>query len=137
MSDMFGWQLDDCYENGVYVDDATGDVYVNSEDDTDKYEDEDDEFLNSNDPLRKHRRPSLYEANPGQSIAVIGAMLDESRGIGKTSSDKAENSAEESVEYVSMQDHLGSGTTAKRPLKPFEQWVDDVLHGRKTYDDPL
>ena len=138
MSDMFGWQVDDCYEDGVYVDDTTGDVYVNSEDDPDKYEDEDDEFLNSNDPFRKHQRPSLYEANPGQTIAVVGAMLDEYKKIRKKSLYKPEKSAEDSsIKYVSIKEHLGSDTATKKALKPFEQWVEDVLHGRKTHDDPL
>lgn len=134
---MFSWQLDDCYEDGVYIDDATGDVYVNSEDDPDKYEDDEDEFLNSNDPFRKYRRPSLYEANPGQAIAVVGAMLDRYKKTGKKSFGRNEKNAEGCVEYVSIKKHLNLDTATKQTLKPFEQWVEDLLHGKKTYEDQL
>lgn len=116
------------------------------------FEDEDDAFINSNDPLRKNQDLSECKTSPGQTIAIVGAMLDDERAQRTASSDKNEKADweedsddEVAIRYVSMNDHLNSedekptmiGGSPVLPKRPFEQWVDDVLSGKKTYDDPL
>ena len=131
-----------------------GDIYVENCDDGVEFDDEDDAFINSKDPLLRHRRSLLYDIRPGQTIAVMCAMLDDEKAQREASLDKSkqipnilDNSDLEdediAIEYISLQEHMSSETHAaapgivKCPLKPFEQWVDDVLSGKKSYDDPL
>ena len=47
---------------------------------------------------------------------------------------------EQVVEYVSLQDASKEQKVLeqrKLPKRPFEKWVEDVIHGKKTLDDPL
>jgi hypothetical protein len=146
MDGPFGWQFEDHCEEGY--DAGHEDGYEEA------FEDAEDEFLNSNDPLRKPNfQSAVSETSPGQTIAIVGAMLDDERAQWQASYEKNEDIEWEELDddediatkYVSMSEHLSSGN--KRPTviggssvlkkRPFEQWVEDVLSGRKTYDDPL
>lgn len=134
--------------DGLYIDE-NGDAYIEHDEDRYEFDDDEDAFVNSKDPLLRHRHASLYEAHPGQTIAVMCAILDSERVqrnsalTGRTEDPDADAEDDAAIEYISLHEHLSSGarTTApgieKRPLQPFEQWVDDVLSGKKTYDDPL
>lgn len=141
MYNEFGWQMEANYDDGY--------DHEHEDDYERRYEDEDDEIINSNDPLRQGNFSfGINETSPGQTIAIIGAMLEEDKQ--KASLDKAEKKGwqldtSEDVEFISMSEHLEPST--KKPTsiggspvlkkRPFEQWVDDVLSGKKTYDDPL
>jgi hypothetical protein len=145
----FGWQLDDQYEDvGDVYEDEDGDTYVRYDGETYEYDDEEDEFVNANDPLRKHRGNSLMDPPSGQTIALIGSMLDAEkvqREANKITSDDDEGADDVAIEYISLHEHLSDGKTKPAVIggspvlspRPFEQWVDDVLSGKKTYDDPL
>lgn len=70
-----------------------------------------------------------------QAIAVVGAMIE-------TETPLQAEITEEVTEYISLAEARGPAQTAgkyvyKRPLRPFEQFVQDVMSGKKSIKDPL
>jgi len=67
-----------------------------------------------------------------QTIAVVGAMLE-------TETPLQAEITEEVTEYISLTEARGPKQVCKykKPLRPFEQYVQDVLSGKKDRRDPL
>lgn len=63
--------------------------------------------------------------------AIFGMGIEE----GQAKEGKAYPKGERSPGAVSLRNLERSA--GRRKLRPFEQWVDDVVHGRKTLDDAL
>lgn len=68
--------------------------------------------------------------------AIFGMGIEEGRAeVGEEMAAKKLSKGERSPGAVSLRNLEKSA--GRKKLRPFEQWVDDVIHGRKTLDDDL
>lgn len=105
-------------------------------------EDAADEMSNDADEIEIEDGFEVEEADDSTVEAAIiagtifGLGVEEGRdeATGRKTSKEIPEKGERSPGAVSLKE-LGKPTKSK--LRPFEQWIDDVIHGRKTLDDEL
>ncbi len=105
---------------------------------------DEDRRINKNDPLRKREydddcdgastyySPSINETE--ERVAAIEATAI----LGLTEELAEEEIKKEEVEFISLK-KMGEMHNKKRklPLRPFEQYVQDLISGKKTFKDGL
>lgn len=136
MDGMFGWEGEDWIEEEEALVNQN-DPFAAERDQFSPYErhlDEDYErYLDSEDEEQKAMQDALDDFSTKDAIitaSILGGMLSEGEDP---------DQFDEQVERISMKEANAEPTKKgeKLPLRPFEKWVDDVLNGRKTWDDDL
>lgn len=89
------------------------------------------------DDVKKGEVETEVDDNVVEKAIIVGTIfgMGVEEGQNEAKREEVYPKGERSPEAVSLR---GSEKSAgKKELRPFEQWVDDVIHGRKTLDDDL
>ncbi len=113
-------------EDDYFADDSMArDSLIPSKDQdyTKQLEFEEDDYKDGIDRIPIHK-----------TIAVVGAMVE-------TETPLQAEVTEEVTEYISLAEAQGTAPGKKyitnKPLRPFEQYVQDIISGKKSISDPL
>ncbi len=120
---------------------------MNQDDYDPDFEDEESEFINKNDPFYRGKEDYSYGYDFISTVGLVGAAIDTELKIKRNNRLKMkvmdterslnEEDNDKGIGYVSVKDYVKGKRKVKKQKPLFEQWVDDVISGKKTYDDPL